>query len=213
MFVARLEEKRLVFLLVNIDQNNALSGLLMHPAVEGRDDSDKNWDVEASKTEMMQYAKDMHPAVRKLCELAEEVLLWTLDTRDAIKQCTNGRAVAIGDAAHPHVPHHGQGASSAIEDAASLAIFLRGLTPDSDIPTRLRQWQDFRLPRAGVVQTISQKSSFMDVEALKPIFDELGYTGSLPENVDSHSEAVQKWLFNYDVRKEAEKAVKGLGAV
>jgi 2-polyprenyl-6-methoxyphenol hydroxylase-like FAD-dependent oxidoreductase len=36
-----------------------------------------------------------------------------------------GRMILIGDAAHPFLPHTGQGANQSIEDAAVVAICLR----------------------------------------------------------------------------------------
>jgi hypothetical protein len=166
--------------------------------------------------------------------LAEIPTLWTIQCRDPLKSCVKGRAVAIGDACHPHLPRklcgfhhymdlvdtifltdHGQGFGSSIEDAASLAVFISGLyskskstnqSPNkSALPSILQKWQSFRLPRASTVQLMS--ISFpTPLEVLKPrIRDEIKYGGTLPENMISHEEPVQMWLFQYDIRKEAEE--------
>lgn len=51
--------------------------------------------------------------------------------------------VVIGDAAHPFLPTSGQGASQAIEDAATVAIALE-LAGKSDVPLGLRTMQTLR---------------------------------------------------------------------
>ena len=58
----------------------------------------------------------------------------------------------LGDAAHPFLPHLGQGGAVAIEDAAALSVVLeRSVTPDQ-VQERLKLYQDIRKPRADTLQ-------------------------------------------------------------
>lgn len=56
-----------------------------------------------------------------------------------------GRIVLVGDAAHPSLPHMGQGTSQAFEDAAVLADRLASV---DDVETALRQYHQRRRSRA-----------------------------------------------------------------
>jgi 2-polyprenyl-6-methoxyphenol hydroxylase-like FAD-dependent oxidoreductase len=52
------------------------------------------------------------------------------DLATPLPSFTRGRTVLIGDAAHGMTPNLGQGAGQGIEDAATLAVLLRGTSPD-----------------------------------------------------------------------------------
>jgi 2-polyprenyl-6-methoxyphenol hydroxylase-like FAD-dependent oxidoreductase len=57
-----------------------------------------------------------------------------------------GRAVLLGDAAHPMTPNLGQGACQALEDAAVLARLATGTAPDA-VADMLGRYTVARLPR------------------------------------------------------------------
>lgn len=59
---------------------------------------------------------------------------------------SSGRVVLIGDAAHPSLPHMGQGTSQAFEDVAVLADSLAG---QADIDAALLDYEARRRPRAN----------------------------------------------------------------
>ena len=199
-----VQDKHIFFIASPTDDGDSMFGLLMHPNIKERDDSAKLWNVQVSRNELLELSQDFDPRVRRMFELAKQPYLWTILCRDPIKTCVNGRTVAIGDACHPHLPHHGQGSSSAIEDAASLGVFLSGAL-ETDVPSRLRSWQSFRLPRASTVQLISISFPAPLEQLEEQIRKDIGYDGPLPENVVSHDKPVQTWLFQYDVRKEGKK--------
>jgi 2-polyprenyl-6-methoxyphenol hydroxylase-like FAD-dependent oxidoreductase len=64
--------------------------------------------------------------------------------------------VLLGDAAHAMLPHQGQGANQAIEDAAVLAAELDGT---GDVTAALRSYQDRRRVRTRQVQLKSWAAS------------------------------------------------------
>ncbi|KAF2629044.1 hypothetical protein BU25DRAFT_409514 [Macroventuria anomochaeta] len=175
--------------------------------METNRDAIGKWSVEGSRAELQKLTENFHPVVKKLCELAVTPLLWTICCREPLASCVKGRAVAIGDACHPHLPHHGQGAAAAAEDAASLGVFLSGVqqpvTP-SGVPAVLRRWESFRLPRVKAIQLITITFP-MPIEELESKIRALGYHGVLPQNVDSHEKMITRWLFGYDVEAEAAK--------
>ena len=58
----------------------------------------------------------------------------------------HGRGVLLGDAAHAMTPDLGQGAGQAIEDAATLALLLRGTQPHN-LGSILEQFDRLRRSR------------------------------------------------------------------
>lgn len=77
---------------------------------------------------------------------------------DKLPTWVSDRLALLGDAAHPFLPHQGQGAGCAMEDAASLAVVLPGDTPKSEAPERLRLYERFRYERAHKIQEYSRLS-------------------------------------------------------
>jgi 2-polyprenyl-6-methoxyphenol hydroxylase-like FAD-dependent oxidoreductase len=103
------------------------------------------------------------PAARAICEhflprldgTAERVVAATKDedmrfdelyVRQPLARWGRGRVTLLGDAAHAMLPHTGQGAAQAIEDAVALALALaRG----DDIAAALGRYEDVRAPRTS----------------------------------------------------------------
>jgi 2-polyprenyl-6-methoxyphenol hydroxylase-like FAD-dependent oxidoreductase len=65
--------------------------------------------------------------------------------RDPLPSWGAGRVTLLGDAAHPMLPHTGQGAAQALEDAVALGLALSG---DADVERALRRYEQVRMPRA-----------------------------------------------------------------
>ena len=81
---------------------------------------------------------------------------WGLFTLPPLTRWSRGPVVLLGDAAHAMLPHQGQGANQAIEDAAVLAAELDGAT---DLTTALRRYHDRRRVRTRQVQAASKAAS------------------------------------------------------
>ena len=60
------------------------------------------------------------PVVPGMLRGAAEVFEYPMIDRDPVPQWSFGRATLLGDAAHPVLPHTGQGAAQALEDAVAL---------------------------------------------------------------------------------------------
>jgi len=74
----------------------------------------------------------------------DRVLHNDLYDRDAARQWSRGRIVAVGDAAHPMRPHLGQGGCQGLEDAAILAYFVNST---DDLSAAFSRFVAFRRPR------------------------------------------------------------------
>ena len=63
--------------------------------------------------------------------------------RDPLRTWGTGRVTLLGDAAHPVLPHTGQGAAQALEDAVALGLALRA----GDVEQGLRRYEHVRARR------------------------------------------------------------------
>ena len=64
--------------------------------------------------------------------------------RDPLGSWGDGRVTLLGDAAHPVLPHTGQGAAQALEDAVALGL---ALSSDVDSQRALRRYEHVRMRR------------------------------------------------------------------
>jgi 2-polyprenyl-6-methoxyphenol hydroxylase-like FAD-dependent oxidoreductase len=67
-----------------------------------------------------------------------------LSDRDPIASWGSGHVTLLGDAAHPMLPHTGQGAAQALEDAVALGLVL---SRDAGIEDALRRYEQVRSRR------------------------------------------------------------------
>lgn len=68
--------------------------------------------------------------------------------RDPIREWGRGRVTLLGDAAHPMLPHTGQGAAQALEDAVALGLVL---SSEDDPAAQLRRYERVRSRRTGAL--------------------------------------------------------------
>ncbi|KAM0747702.1 FAD/NAD(P)-binding domain-containing protein [Meredithblackwellia eburnea MCA 4105] len=93
---------------------------------------------------------------------APQLGLWQLRDLDPLPNWSKGRAVLIGDAAHPMLPLQGQGASQSIEDAEGLGTLFKNvgsITPASEISNLLETFYLARHKRAEMIQGYSRAAA------------------------------------------------------
>ncbi|KAL1870818.1 hypothetical protein VTK73DRAFT_2410 [Phialemonium thermophilum] len=139
--------------------NTQLNFVCIHPREESNAKPD-DWSSGANKAKLLEVYRDFHPALLALLSKANPQTLnvWELLDMDQLPTWTTGRLALLGDAAHPFLPHQGQGAGCAMEDAASLAVVLPRDTPASEVPERLRLYESFRYERAHRIQAYSRQA-------------------------------------------------------
>jgi 2-polyprenyl-6-methoxyphenol hydroxylase-like FAD-dependent oxidoreductase len=74
----------------------------------------------------------------------EDLRFDNLMQRSPLPLWGNGRVTLLGDAAHPVLPHTGQGAAQALEDAVALGLVL---APSGRIEQALRRYEQVRMHR------------------------------------------------------------------
>ena len=74
----------------------------------------------------------------------EDMRFDELFERDALRDGARAAVTLLGDAAHPMLPHTGQGAAQALEDAVALGL---ALAPHGDVEPALRRYERVRSRR------------------------------------------------------------------
>ncbi|WP_334475997.1 MULTISPECIES: FAD-dependent monooxygenase [unclassified Bradyrhizobium] len=109
---------------------------------------------------------------------------------------STARMTLLGDAAHPMLPHFGQGAGQAIEDGFALAVLLENACK-AQIPERLKAYERLRLARTSRVQAVSR-------EAGRFFHSEHGNSSEREQQLASWMSA-GRWIFEYDVEEAAKE--------
>ena len=126
---------------------------------------------------------------------------WGLYDRDPLPTWTRGRLTLLGDAAHPMLPHAGQGANQAIEDAMTLAAIL-SRADQASAPRALLIYELLRRERTAKVQHIARvNGARFDASGSDLADRDRQLAGQLQERA---------WIWTYDAEKEASSAVRGL---
>ena len=73
---------------------------------------------------------------------------------DPLKSWGSGPVTLLGDAAHPMLPHAGQGAAQALEDAVALGLTLRG---GDDPASALRRYERVRASRTARIVYLARR--------------------------------------------------------
>jgi len=118
-------------------------------------ESEESWsapgDLKALAAEYAGWDQPIQDTINAL----DETYRWGIYDRAPLPHWSTGRITLMGDAAHPMVPHVGQGAGQSIEDAITLAVVLEGCGAN-DIAGRLKLYETLRLARSSQVQALAR---------------------------------------------------------
>jgi salicylate hydroxylase len=114
---------------------------------------------------------------------------WGLYDREPLSRWFDGRLVLLGDAAHPMLPHLGQGANQSIEDGIALAQLLRDHV--GELPKALQTFQDLRLQRVADVQMNARQNGMRYDSNYKDL--------SVRDAEIAAHQKFRRWLYDYDV--------------
>jgi 2-polyprenyl-6-methoxyphenol hydroxylase-like FAD-dependent oxidoreductase len=99
-----------------------------------------------------------HRRFREIVEATApaDMRLDELFDRDPLDVWGRGRVTLLGDAAHPMLPHAGQGAAQALEDAVALG---RRLSPHVPVASALRDYEQVRAARTRSVVMLARRNA------------------------------------------------------
>jgi salicylate hydroxylase len=111
----------------------------------------ESWSAPGDPAALAREFAGWDPLVEAIIAQVRTTFWWSLYDREPLPTWTAGRLTLLGDAAHPMLPHVGQGANQAIEDGAALAAVLSQADRRS-APRALQVYESVRRERTGRVQ-------------------------------------------------------------
>ncbi len=117
--------------------------------------AERGWNARGTPDEIRAHFRDWPNDIVTLISSAGTWRKWSLVEMPPLMNWSKGRAVLLGDAAHPILPFLAQGAAMAIEDADALASALAAHR--SSLEHALMNYQTMRRQRTGAVQSASRR--------------------------------------------------------
>ena len=135
-----------------------------------------------------------------LCNV-QNTFRWALYDREPLPVWSKGRLTLLGDAAHPMLPHLGQGANQSIEDGMALATILADVD-QAAVPAALRAYEDLRRERVAAIQQGARQNGMRYDSS----YADLGVRDA---EIAAHA-AFRKKLYDHDVVPEAKAVATAL---
>jgi salicylate hydroxylase len=159
------------------------------------DETVESWSAVGDRDQLTASFKGWDRRIVGLLEKVGTCFWWGLYDRRPLASWTKGRLALLGDAAHAMLPHLGQGANQAIEDAVALAVFLKGRT-SGEIVDILRHYEAFRRERTDIVQTEARKNGLRYDSRYRDL-------GQRDQEIANSAKFFRMWLYDYDVENAA----------
>jgi salicylate hydroxylase len=143
------------------------------------------------------------PRIGSVLKQVDHCFRWALYDREPLPTWSKGRLTLLGDAAHPMLPHLGQGANQSIEDGMALATILAE-ADTSAVPAALLAYERLRRERVAEVQ-LGARQNGLRVDSA---YTDLGVRDA---ELVAHAD-FRKHLYAYDVVPEAKAVASNLRA-
>ena len=141
------------------------------------------------------------PRIGSLLQEVQTTFRWALYDREPLPTWTKGRLTLLGDAAHPMLPHLGQGANQSIEDGMALATILSRADRQT-APAALLAYERLRRERVALVQRGARENGLRYDSACSDL-------GVRDAEITAHA-AFRKRLYDHDVLPDAQAAAAAL---
>ncbi|WZH45921.1 Salicylate 1-monooxygenase [Fusarium acuminatum] len=166
----------------------------------------EDWNTDTNIDDVVAMVERFHPALPKLFKLTSSLSVHKVFRREPLDTFTRGRAVIIGDAAHPMQPTHAQGAVIAIEEAAALEALFTNVQDPAQVPERFRLYNDILKRRIHVTQLLSDAQPGVAGE-FRQRADDIWGEGLFSVTDMNFTKHVMDFFYGWDVKKEAEGVI------
>ena len=162
----------------------------------------ESWSAPGDPNVLRAEFEGWDPRIASVLKQVDKCFRWALYDREPLPTWTKGRLTLLGDAAHPMLPHLGQGANQSIEDGIALATILQRADRAS-VPAALVAYERLRRERVAQVQRGARENGLRYDSA----YSDLGVRDA---ELTAHA-TFRKRLYDFDVVPDAKKAAMGLG--
>ena len=160
----------------------------------------ESWSAPGDPQELRQAFDGWDPRIGEVLAQVDRTFRWALYDREPLPTWSHGRLTLLGDAAHPMLPHLGQGANQSVEDGMALATIL-AQTDAARVPAALQAYERLRRERVAEIQHGAR------VNGLR-VDSEVTDLKARDAQLVAHAE-FRKQLYSYDVVPAA-RAAAGL---
>jgi 2-polyprenyl-6-methoxyphenol hydroxylase-like FAD-dependent oxidoreductase len=161
----------------------------------------ESWSAPGDPAVLRREFEGWDTRIGNVLKQVDKTFRWALYDREPLPTWTKGRLTLLGDAAHPMLPHLGQGANQSIEDGMALATILARVDT-SAVPSSLLAYERLRRERVAEVQ-LGARQNGLRVDSA---YSDLGVRDA---ELVAHAE-FRKHLYAYDVVPDARAAAAAL---
>ena len=162
---------------------------------------EESWSAPGDPAVLRREFEGWDPRIGNVLQQVDKTFRWALYDREPLPTWTRGRLTLLGDAAHPMLPHLGQGANQSIEDGMALATIL-AYVDTSAVPASLLAYERLRRARVAEVQLGARQNGLR----LDSAYADLNIRDA---ELAAHAE-FRKHLYAYDVVPGARAAAAAL---
>jgi salicylate hydroxylase len=157
----------------------------------------ESWSAPGDPNVLRREFADWEPRIGSLLSQVSATFRWALYDREPLLTWSRGRLTLLGDAAHPMLPHLGQGANQSIEDGMALATILARANRET-VALALLAYEGLRRERVSLIQRGARENG-LRYDSANP---DLGVRDA---QIAAHA-AFRRRLYDHDVVPEAEAA-------
>ncbi len=161
----------------------------------------ESWTAPGDPAALRREFEGWDPRIGNVLAQVDHTFRWALYDREPLPTWSKGRLTLLGDAAHPMLPHLGQGANQGIEDGMALATIL-AQTDRANVPAALLAYERLRRERVADVQRGARQQG-LRVDSAS------GDLSTRDAELAAHAE-FRKHLYAYDVVPHARAVASAL---
>ncbi|CAD6444404.1 c1a33375-090d-474d-9fdd-7c37d094d636 [Sclerotinia trifoliorum] len=189
--------------------NSLLNFVCVHPnTLSGSEKNAEGWGKGGNVENLLKIYEGWDEDMLELLKMARSPIspdenttgslkVWRLLDMYPLPNFAKESLVLLGDAAHPYLPHQAQGAGSAIEDAAALAVVFPRDVKEEEIQERLKLYEKIRMGRAHRIQEFSRVLGRDAGEGNDVVVDMLQFVNHnlQHDEWDNSTHELRKWMW------------------